>query len=82
MNHTQMTTALRHCRPDSEWQFLNDEFIWLDKNATQQTEAELDVAYKEALIAAKSAKTKLDQDKAALLAKLGITDDEAKLLLS
>jgi hypothetical protein len=82
MNHTQMTTALRHCRPDSEWQFLNDEFIWLDKNATQPTEAELDVAYKEALIAAKSAKTKLDQDKAALLAKLGITDDEAKLLLS
>lgn len=82
MNHTEKTTALRHCRPDSEWQFLNDKFIWLDKNATEPTKAELEIAYKEALIAEKSAKIKLEQDKAILLVKLGISDDEAKLLLS
>jgi hypothetical protein len=82
MNHTELTTALRHCRPNTEWQFLNDEFIWLDKNALQPTEAELELAYKDALIAAKSAKTKLEHDKAALLEKLGITADEAALLLS
>lgn len=82
MNHTEMTIALRHCRPNTEWQFLNDEFIWLDQNSTQPSADELEIAYKEALIAAKSAKTKLDQDKAALLEKLGITADEAALLLS
>jgi len=81
MNYTEKTIALRHCRPDSEWQFLNDEFIWLDTNTPEPTEAELKIAYKDALIAAKSAKTKLEQDRIALLAKLGITEDEARLLL-
>ncbi len=82
MNHTEKTIALRHCRPDSEWQFLNDDFIWLDKNATEPTAKELEIAYKEALIAKESEKVALAENKASLLAKLGITEDEAKLLLS
>jgi len=45
---------------------------YLDNEAKNAAEAEAEVA----------AKTKADADKAALLAKLGITADEAKLLLS
>lgn len=45
---------------------------FLDNEAKNAAEAEAEVA----------AKTKADADKAALLAKLGITEDEAKMLLA
>ena len=47
--------------------------------AAELTQHEADKAANDAAIAAKA---KAETDKAALLTKLGITDDEAKLLLS
>ena len=50
-----------------------------DMNAVELAQLEKDVAEREAIEAAEA---KAATDKAALLAKLGITADEAKLLLS
>ena len=47
----------------------------------EMTEAEY-AEYQAGELAAKETKAKAEADKAALLAKLGITADEAKLLLS
>jgi hypothetical protein len=68
----------------SEWSISNenyDELVWLSDSA-KPTKSELDGKWQ---AAQQATKTKLDQaaaDKAALLARLGITADEVKLLLS
>jgi len=55
------------------------EEILRDMNEAELTQLAKDVAQREAIEAAEA---KAEADKAALLAKLGITADEAKLLLS
>lgn len=55
------------------------EVIEREMNAEELAQLEIDKAQAEIEIAAKAQKA---ADKAALLTKLGITDDEAKLLLS
>jgi hypothetical protein len=55
------------------------EVIERDMNATELAQWAADKAEGDAI---KAAKAKAEADKAALLAKLGITADEAKLLLS
>jgi hypothetical protein len=81
MNEKEIKQALHFCRPNSEWQFLNGEFLWLDKTQIEPTSDELKIAYEESLIAKESEKITLAENKAALLAKLGITEEEAALLL-
>ena len=56
-----------------------DEVIVRELNDGEYAQYQIDVAAAEAKVAAKAA---AEADKAALLAKLGITADEAKLLLS
>lgn len=55
------------------------EETFRDMNADELAQLAKDVAQREAIEAAEA---KAEADKAALLAKLGITADEAKLLLS
>ena len=55
------------------------EEIIRDMNAEELAQMEADKAIS---IAAAEAKAKAEADKAALLARLGLTEDEAKLLLS
>jgi len=55
------------------------EETFRDMNADELAQLAKDVAQREAIEAAEA---KAETDKAALLAKLGITADEAKLLLS
>jgi hypothetical protein len=81
MNEKEIKEALHFCRPNAEWQFLNGEFIWLDKTQIQPTSDELKIAYEESVIAKESEKIALAEKRATLLAKLGITEDEARLLL-
>jgi hypothetical protein len=84
MTHQQITKAIQSLRPNAEWTLTGDDYanlIWLSNGkAPTLAEIETEIAAlpaKEA--AAQSAK---ENDKAALLAKLGITADEAALLLS
>ena len=75
----KITIALSRLRPNAEWILNGDDYAnleWLDTKQTmptwQEVEAEIDNPTPDASIALK----------ADLLARLGITADEAKLLLS
>jgi len=68
----------------SEWSLSDenyDELVWLS-NSAKPSKSELDGKWQAARDATEAKITKAATDKAALLAKLGITADEAKLLLS
>lgn len=80
MTHEQITKALISLTPNAQWTLTGDDFdnlIWLSEgNAPTLAEIEAEIASFPNKESAKIA------EKAALLAKLGITADEAKLLLS
>jgi hypothetical protein len=82
MKHSEIVKTIQFIRPDAEFSLSGDELTWLDKKQTQPTDAEIEagfIAYQTALKS--EAKTKADA-KAALLNRLGITAEEAVLLLS
>lgn len=77
--------AIKKLKPLAEFSYLNNDYStvkWdvLDGNAPTQTE--IDATIKEIKTEEAAAKAKTATDKAALLNKLGITADEAALLLS
>ena len=84
MTHIEIVKALNSLKPNSEWKLIDGDYenlIWLSTGKAPT------LAQIEAEIAALPAKEAADQatketEKAALLAKLGITADEAALLLS
>jgi len=82
MTQDEKVKAIFHIRPLSEFVLREMELEWLDSNQTEPTEAEIEagwIAYQAAQIAEAEAKA---TQKAALLDRLGITEDEAKLLLA
>lgn len=83
MNHEDIKKALRNLNPLAEWNLSGTDYadlVWLSKD-TKPTLAEIEAEI--ALLPAKEAeaKAKIKADREALLAKLGINADEAKLLL-
>jgi hypothetical protein len=84
MTHELIAKALRSLRPTSEWTLVGDDYehlVWLSAGkAPTLAEIEAEIA----ALPAKEAATLAvkESEKNALLAKLGITADEAKLLLS
>jgi len=82
MTQDEKVKAIFHIRPLSEFVLREMELEWLDSNQTEPTEAEIEagwIAYQAAQIAEAEAKA---AQKAALLDRLGITEEEAKLLLA
>ena len=85
MNTENMVKAIRKLRPDSEFSFTDDDYStikWDKLEGNAPTHAEIDAAIEQIKSYEIAAKAKAANDKNALLAKLGITADEAKLLLS
>ena len=81
MNTLDKANAIIFIRPNAEFVLNDAEFEWLDKTQKKPTEQEINagwVAYQAAQTAKAEAKASA---KSALLDKLGITEDEAKLLL-
>jgi hypothetical protein len=82
MKHIDKVNSIQFIRPNAEFVLSGDELTWLDKNQVEPTEVEITaglVAYQAAQISEAEAKA---QAKAVLLERLGITADEAKLLLA
>jgi hypothetical protein len=82
MKQSEKAKAILHIRPNAQFVLRELEIEWLDETQTQPSEEEIKagwVAYQEAQIAEAEAKA---AQKAALLDRLGITADEAKLLLA
>ena len=84
MIHADIVKALENLKPGAEWTFAGNDYadlVWLSQgNPPTLAEIEAEVALLPQREKAKA--DKAESDKAALLAKLGITADEAKLLLS
>ena len=84
MTHELIIKALKNLAPDAEWTLSGDDYadlIWLSEGTPPTLEAiesEIEQIPVKAAAALKEAQTA----KAALLTKLGITADEAALLLS
>ena len=80
-----LTKAIKKLKPNSEFSFNDDDYstiVWDQLEGDAPTQKDIDAAIKQIkadeLTQAKAKATA----KAALLERLGITEDEAKLLLS
>jgi hypothetical protein len=81
MKHSEISETLQFIRPNAEWSLSGDKLTWLNENQTQPTEAEIKAGW---VIYKADQESKAQTNalaKSALLDKLGITEDEAKLLL-
>jgi hypothetical protein len=77
--------AIKALRPTAEFSISNNDYStikWDKLEGDAPTQSEIDAAIENVKANEIAAQAKAEADKAALLAKLGITDDEAKLLLS
>ena len=82
MEHRDKVKAILQIRPNAEFVLRDDEIEWLDAKQTQPTDKEIAdglIAYQATQKAEAEAKATA---KAALLTRLGITAEEATLLLS
>jgi hypothetical protein len=81
MEHKDKIQSLSFIRPKAEWLLDGDELTWLDKTQSNPTDAEIEagwVAYQAAQLAEAEARATQRQ---AILDRLGLTEDEARLLL-
>jgi hypothetical protein len=83
ITHNEIIEALFSLVPDAKWNLVGDDYssidwIYGDKPTLEQLQNEIE------LLPIKKAKLSEEMGKAknALLARLGITEEEAKLLLS
>ena len=77
--------AINKLKPNAEFSFTDQDYStvqWIVLEGNAPTQAEIDAVIKQVKADEIAAETKAATDKAALLAKLGITADEAKLLLA
>lgn len=80
MNNLELEAAIRYLQPNAEFSFIEADFdsiVWNKVEGNPPTLAEIEQAFKD-IKAQEAAKTKAKAD---LLERLGITEEEAKLLL-
>jgi hypothetical protein len=80
-----LVRAIHKLKPTAEFSFTNDDYStikWDKLDGDAPTQAEINAAIEQVKADEIAVEVKAEADKAALLAKLGITADEAKLLLS
>jgi len=80
-----LVRAIHSLRPGSQFTISNDDYstiVWQDLDGSAPTQSEVNAAIEQVTADDIAAKAQTVADKAALLVRLGITADEAKLLLS
>jgi hypothetical protein len=79
---TRLVEVLQFIRPGAEFYVSDDQLTWTDQTQSQPTEAEIEAGFAE-YDAWKAEQDAINANtKAELLARLGITAEEAQLLLS
>ena len=82
MQHNDKVKAIQFIRPNAEFALRDDELEWLDDTQEKPTDAEIKLGWTAYQAFVKKEAETQATTKAALLDRLGITEDEAKLLLS
>jgi hypothetical protein len=80
-----LTQAIKLLKPDSEFVYTDNDYStinWIVLEGTAPTQAEIDVAIEQVKAEEAQAAATKATAKAALLEQLGITEEQAKLLLS
>jgi len=85
MEASDIVKAIKYLKPNAEFSFINDDYStikWDVLEGEEPTQADIDAAIEQIKAdEITEAEAKATQ-KAALLDRLGITEDEAKLLLA
>jgi hypothetical protein len=79
-----LVLAIRKLKPEAEFTISNEDYatiVWHVLEGAAPTQAEIDAAIKQVKVEDAQAETDKAASKAALLERLGITADEAALLL-
>ena len=79
-----LTKAILKLKPNSEFTFQEDDYAtinWIVLKGDAPTQAQIDDAIEQVKADEIAAEAKAASDKSALLARLGITSEEAQLLL-
>lgn len=77
--------AIQALRPNNEFTMIDDDpktIIWNDEGVITPSDAEIKAKFEELKIAEVEAQKEKAAQKQAILNRLGITEDEAKLLLA
>jgi hypothetical protein len=80
-----LAKGIKKLKPTAQFSFTEDDYStikWDVLEGTAPTQAEIDVAIEQVKVEEAQAEITKVQAKADLLARLGITEDEARLLLS
>lgn len=80
-----LTAAIKKLRPTAEFSYIDNDYStikWDVLDGEAPTQAEINSAIEEIKLERIAEAQMIAEKKAALLEKLGITEDEAKLLLS
>lgn len=80
-----LAKAIKKLKPNAEFSFIENDYStikWDVLDGDAPSLAEINAAIEQVKADEIAAEAKAETDKTALLAKLGITADEAKLLLS
>jgi hypothetical protein len=78
----RLIDVLQFIRPGAEFYISGDELTWVDEVQTQPTAAEIKAGWIACEAAQQAEADAKAAQKAALLERLGISEDEAKLLLA
>ena len=82
LNHNDKVKTLNFIRPDAEFILSGDELQWLDSIQAKPTEAEIEsgwIAYQAKI---ETDKVAAQAQKQAILDRLGLTEDELRIVLS
>jgi hypothetical protein len=82
MNQQQKARAILFVRPNAEFVLRDLEIEWMDTKQSQPTDEEIAQGWIDYQAKEATDKIEAEAKRQALLDKLGITEDEAKLLLS
>jgi hypothetical protein len=82
MTHKEMIAAIQFIRPNAQFILNGDELEWLDETQTKPTQAEITKGWADYQKSVEAASEANSAAKEALLERLGITAEEAALLLS
>jgi hypothetical protein len=81
MEYTDKVKAILHIRPNAEFVMRDDVVEWLDTTQKEPTKKEIEAGLISYNLAKKAETDAKETAKAAILDRIGLTADEAKLLL-
>jgi hypothetical protein len=82
LEHNELVLAIKHIKPNAEFVLRGDELEWLDQQQSKPTAAEIEAGWIAYQAKMENDKTQATAQKQALLNRLSITAEEAKLLFS